>query len=65
MLQQSKTDTTVVVFLVFPCKTNNFNVESLRGQAISKQIRDTVEKVQKNAGQVILEHVLRYDCHIN
>ncbi|XP_067927802.1 glycogen [starch] synthase-like [Watersipora subatra] len=58
-MQQAKVNTTVVVFLIFPCKTNNFNVESLRGQAIAKQMRDTVEKVQKNAGKVILEHVLR------
>lgn len=59
LLQQAKTDVTVVVFLIFPCKTNNFNVETLRGQAIAKQMRDTVEKVQKNVGKVILDKVLR------
>ena len=49
----------MVAFLIFPTKTNNFNVESLRGQAISKQMRDTVEMVQKNVGKKILDKVLR------
>lgn len=29
---------TVVVFFIMPAKTNNFNVESLKGQAVRKQL---------------------------
>ncbi len=29
-------DVTVVAFLIFPTKTNSFNVESLKGHAITK-----------------------------
>lgn len=29
---------TVVAFLIFPARTNNFNVESLRGHAVSEII---------------------------
>jgi len=51
---------TVVAFLIFPTKTNNFNVESLRGQAIAKQLRDTVAAVQKDIGHRLFEICLRY-----
>lgn len=36
--QVHKNDVTVVVFFIMPAKTNNFNVESLKGQAIRKQL---------------------------
>lgn len=35
-LKTSRPDTTVVAFLIFPTRTNNFNVESLRGHAVSR-----------------------------
>jgi len=34
-LKTSRPDLTVVAFLIFPARTNNFNVESLRGHAVS------------------------------
>lgn len=36
--QVHKNDMTVVVFFIMPAKTNNFNVESLKGQAVRKQL---------------------------
>lgn len=44
-------DVTVVAFLIFPAKTNNFNVESLRGHAVTKQLRDTINHVQQSVGK--------------
>lgn len=38
-LKESKSDKTVVAFLIFPTKTNSFNVESLRGQAVMKALK--------------------------
>lgn len=38
-LQVSGTDITVVAFLIFPARTSNFNVDSLKGQAVTKQLR--------------------------
>merc|ERR1719334_1201042 len=58
-LKSIGSDVTVVAFLIMPTKTNNFNVESLRGQAISKQLRDTVNQVQKDIGNRLYEHCLR------
>ncbi|CAG0899279.1 unnamed protein product [Cyprideis torosa] len=45
-LQASNSDKTIVAFLIFPTKTHNFNVDSLRGQAIAKQLRDTIHTIQ-------------------
>lgn len=50
-LKVSKSECTVIAFLVFPAKTNNFNVDSLRGQAIAKQLRDTIHDIQAQVGK--------------
>ena len=36
---------TVVAFLIFPTRHNSFNVDSLKGQAITKQLRYTCTHV--------------------
>ena len=58
-LQNSDSGMTVVAFIIFPTRTNNFNVESLRGQAIAKQLRETISAVQKDIGQRLFEICLR------
>lgn len=50
-LKSELPDVTVVAFLIFPTKTNNFNVESLRGHAVTKQLRDTINNVQQEIGK--------------
>lgn len=37
--------------MIFPTKTNNFNVESLRGQALTKSLRDTINDIQSKIGK--------------
>lgn len=59
LFQEAGSDMTVIAFLIFPTRTNNFNVESLRGQAISKQLRETVEQVQKGIGHKLFEICLK------
>lgn len=54
-LKSSGSDKTVVAFLIFPCKTNNFNVESLRGQALTKSLRDTIQTIQQDIGKRMYE----------
>lgn len=49
---------TVIAFIIMPGKTNSFNVESLRGQAVTKQLRDTVREVQEKIGHKIFETAL-------
>lgn len=58
-LRNAESEMTVVAFIIFPTRTNNFNVESLRGQAIAKQLRDTISQVQKDIGQRLFEICLR------
>ena len=59
VLQSCSSEMTVVAFLIFPARTNNFNVESLRGQAIAKQLKETVHHVQNQIGKRIFEICLR------
>jgi len=58
--QSAGSEMTVIAFLIFPARTNNFNIESLRGQAIAKQLRDTVSHIQGQIGKRIFEKSLRY-----
>ncbi|CAL1278683.1 unnamed protein product [Larinioides sclopetarius] len=54
-LKTAHSEMTVMAFLIFPARTNNFNVDSLRGQAIAKQLRDTVHDVQSKIGKRMFE----------
>lgn len=58
-LKSANSDVTIVAFLIFPTQTNNFNVDSLRGQAIAKQLRETVAEVQSSMGQRMYEKALQ------
>lgn len=37
-IQVNGSQTTVVAFFIMPARTNNFNVETLKGQAVRKQL---------------------------
>lgn len=57
--QSANSDMTVVAFLIFPARTENFNVESLRGHAVTKSLRDTILEIQTKIGRRIYEICLR------
>ncbi|XP_026065312.1 glycogen [starch] synthase, liver-like [Carassius auratus] len=59
LLRVHKSDVTVVVFFIMPAKTNNFNVESLKGQAVRKQLWDTAQFVKEKFGKSLYESLLR------
>jgi len=46
--------------MIFPTATNNFNIESLRGQSIAKMLRDTVQNIQGDIGKRLYEICLKY-----
>uniref|UniRef100_A0A8C8JDX8 Glycogen [starch] synthase n=1 Tax=Oncorhynchus tshawytscha TaxID=74940 RepID=A0A8C8JDX8_ONCTS len=54
-------DVTVVVFFIMPAKTNNFNVETLKGQAVRKQLWDTAHTVKDKFGKRLYEALLKGD----
>ncbi|XP_062512847.1 glycogen [starch] synthase, muscle-like isoform X2 [Corticium candelabrum] len=57
-LKVSGSETTVIAFLIFPATTSNFNVDSLKGQAVTKQLRETVSDIQSAIGKRIFELAL-------
>jgi len=59
LLKNANSDVTVVAFLIFPTKTNSFNVESLRGHAITKSLKDTIDDIEKDIGKRLYETCLR------
>lgn len=54
-LKEFHSEVTVVAFLIFPTKTNNFNVESLRGSAVTKSLRETLLDIQSKIGKRMYE----------
>uniref|UniRef100_A0A5F9DPE4 Glycogen [starch] synthase n=1 Tax=Oryctolagus cuniculus TaxID=9986 RepID=A0A5F9DPE4_RABIT len=59
LLRMHKSDVTVVVFFIMPAKTNNFNVETLKGQAVRKQLWDTVHCMKEKFGKKLYNSLLR------
>uniref|UniRef100_A0A1I8EGH6 Glycogen [starch] synthase n=1 Tax=Wuchereria bancrofti TaxID=6293 RepID=A0A1I8EGH6_WUCBA len=41
-------DVTVVAFIIYPAGANSFNVESLKGQAVAKQLHETIDKIKES-----------------
>lgn len=58
-MKVSGSNTTFVAFLIFPGATNNFNIESLKGQAVVKQLRDNVNVIKENVAERIFDTCLR------
>ena len=51
---------TVVSLIVMPAATQSFAVESLKGQAVTKQLKETIKGITENIGQKIFEKAARY-----
>lgn len=59
LLRVHRSDVTVVVFFIMPTKTNNFNVETLKGQAVRKQLWDTAHSVKEKFGKKLYDALLK------
>lgn len=59
-MKQLNSPMTVVAFIIMPAPTSTFSVDSLKGQAVMKQLRETVSDVQNNIGKRIFEACARY-----
>ncbi|KAJ8268999.1 hypothetical protein COCON_G00116060 [Conger conger] len=59
LLRVHRNDVTVVVFFIMPAKTNNFNVETLKGQAVRKQLWDTAHSVKEKFGKRLYDALLK------
>ncbi|SCV74417.1 BQ2448_8056 [Microbotryum intermedium] len=59
-LQQMGTKMTVVAFIIMPSATHSYTIEALKGQAVTKQLRDTVTEIQNRIGARLFERTARY-----
>ena len=59
-LQKSGSTVTVVAFIIMPAATHSYTIEALKGQAVMKQLRDTVTDIQTRIGERLFEHASRY-----
>lgn len=50
-LKECGSTITVVAFIIMPARTTSYCVEALKGQAVMKQLRDTVTDIQTSIGQ--------------
>ncbi|RKP40449.1 glycogen synthase [Dimargaris cristalligena] len=58
-LKNSGSSMTVVAFIIMPAKTHSFTVETLKGQALVKQLQETVDEIQARIGERIFEEAAR------
>lgn len=59
-LKESGSKMTVVAFIIMPGKTQSYTVETLKGQAVIKQLENSIEEVQKKVGDRLFEYCARY-----
>ncbi|KDN35548.1 glycosyltransferase family 3 protein [Tilletiaria anomala UBC 951] len=59
-LQQAGSKITVVAFIIMPAATHSYTIEALKGQAVTKQLKDTVEQIQQRIGDKLFERTARY-----
>uniref|UniRef100_A0A0R3RKR1 Glycogen [starch] synthase n=1 Tax=Elaeophora elaphi TaxID=1147741 RepID=A0A0R3RKR1_9BILA len=52
-------DVTVVAFIIYPAAANSFNVESLKGQAVTKQLRESIDKIKECIAMRMFESCLK------
>lgn len=60
-LQSMGSTTTVVAFIIMPAATHSYTIDALKGQAVTKQLRDTVTDIQNRIGNRLFEHAARYN----
>lgn len=63
-LQKAGTDVTIVAFIIMPAASHSYTIEALKGQAVTKQLRDTVTEVQNRIGQRLFDHAARYHGYV-
>ncbi|KAI1943748.1 glycogen synthase isoform 1 [Ophidiomyces ophidiicola] len=59
-LKAAGSTTTVVAFIIMPAQTSSLTVEALKGQAVVKSLRDTLEMVEQGIGKRLFERCLSW-----
>jgi glycogen(starch) synthase len=59
-LQKVGSSITVVAFVIMPATTHSYTIEALKGQAVTKQLRDTVLEIQNRIGARLFDRAARF-----
>ncbi|KAG7096476.1 glycogen synthase isoform 1 [Marasmius oreades] len=59
-LQKAGSTITIIAFIIMPAATNSYTIEALKGQAVTKQLRDTVTEIQNRIGARLFDHAARF-----
>jgi glycogen synthase len=59
-LKSSGSKMTIVAFIIMPAQTQSLTVEALKGQAVIKSLRDTVDVIERGVGKRIFERALKW-----
>ncbi|EMR69718.1 putative glycogen synthase protein [Eutypa lata UCREL1] len=59
-LKEAGSKMTVVAFIIMPAQTTSLTVEALKGQAVIKSLRDTVDVIERGIGRRIFERSLKW-----
>ncbi|KAI1076334.1 glycogen synthase [Whalleya microplaca] len=59
-LKNAGSKTTVVAFVIMPAQTTTLTVEALKGQAVIKSLRDTIDVIERGIGRRIFERSLKW-----
>jgi len=59
LLKQQSSKVTVVAFIIMPSQTNNYNVDSLKGQSLMRDMRRTCNSIVEKMGERIYETTAR------
>ena len=59
-LKTSGSKMTIVAFIIMPAQTSSLTVESLKGQAVMKSLRDTTSVIEKEVGKRLFDRALQW-----
>ena len=63
-LMKAGSNMTVVAFIIMPAQTHSYTIDALKGQAVTKQLRDTVTEIQNKIGQRLFDHAMRSNGYV-
>ncbi|ODV89155.1 glycosyltransferase family 3 protein [Tortispora caseinolytica NRRL Y-17796] len=62
-LKTTDSKMTVVAFIIMPAANHSYTMETLRGQAVTRALENTVKEIQDSMGRRLFEHCARYTQH--
>jgi len=59
MLKQENSEMTIVAFIIMSTKATNYNVQSIQGQSIRREIRESCDRIVKKISDRMFEDIMR------